>query len=178
MTVEYERTQHYVGTGEMFLFSVAPDERKYEWTKANPFFIMVRPCVICSVLFAFSYRFYLSSASPFLSFLLLLSLSSLLFLPFLPLPSAHRSASQIDNKPKLNIGGGSGIGIVLDDGRFRSCPKKTFFAFLFCNKLIKFFSELDKGISDRCETFDNNPLSGTNQKEFECVELEVFGIHT
>ena len=35
-----------------------------------------------------------------------------------------------------------------------------------------FVAELDKGISDLCETFDNVPL--TQQKDFRCVELEVF----
>lgn len=49
----------------------------------------------------------------------------------------------------LVIGGGDGCAIWLDD-------------------------ELDRGISEKSSTFNNEPLNGEN-KDFSCVELEVFG---
>jgi len=47
----------------------------------------------------------------------------------------------------IMIGGGSGCGLMIDD-------------------------ELDKGVSEFCETFNNEPLNFT--KDFQCVTAEVF----
>jgi len=55
----------------------------------------------------------------------------------------------IDGKPTIMIGGGSGCGLMLDD-------------------------ELDQGMSNFCETFNNEPLNG-DQKNFHSVAIEVYG---
>lgn len=55
---------------------------------------------------------------------------------------------RIENN-SLMIGGGTGTGLWIDD-------------------------ELDRGMSETCETFDNEPLNGA-AKDFTCFEVEVFG---
>jgi len=36
-----EKSAAYKGTGEMFLFGLVPSMKKYSWTKANNFFMMI-----------------------------------------------------------------------------------------------------------------------------------------
>eukprot|EP01114_Cavostelium_apophysatum_P002458 TRINITY_DN12197_c0_g2_i1.p1 TRINITY_DN12197_c0_g2~~TRINITY_DN12197_c0_g2_i1.p1 ORF type:complete len:771 (-),score=201.43 TRINITY_DN12197_c0_g2_i1:36-2348(-) len=55
----------------------------------------------------------------------------------------------IDTRPSVIIGGGTGCGLWLDD-------------------------ELDRGSSEFCETFGNEQLNG-EEKDFRCIELELFG---
>jgi hypothetical protein len=95
VTAPWLRTNSYVGTGEMFLFTLSPQQRKYTWTGSNLYFFMAET-------------------------------------------------------KNFMIGGGSGVAIWLDD-------------------------ELNHGFSEKCPTFKNPPLAGSN-KHFTCIAIEVFGL--
>jgi len=95
VSTEWQKSNEYRGSGEMFIFSLTPKMRKYPWTKDNSFFM------------------------------------------------------RMENK-SIMFGGGTGCALFLDD-------------------------ELFHGYSERTETFDNEPLNGSDGRDFECVEVEVFG---
>jgi len=94
VTTAWERSTQYRGSGEMFLFTLPPQFKKFPWSRSDPFFMMVEP-------------------------------KSVLF------------------------GGGGSSGLYVDD-------------------------EFNCGYTERCATFDNEPMNG-NERDFECVEVEVIG---
>jgi hypothetical protein len=50
ISVPMERSSQYRGNGEMFLFTLVPKPRKFPWTRANQFFMMVLSTVRVNLL--------------------------------------------------------------------------------------------------------------------------------
>jgi hypothetical protein len=45
----------------------------------------------------------------------------------------------------------------------------------FRTKIGLFLNETWEGFSERCETFQNEPLNGETTTHFECINVEVYG---